>query len=55
MRIIVFILSIIIFIKTLSYGIFELKETNRSGGTCVIIVSIISLILPNLMVYIRGV
>lgn len=53
MRIIVFILSIIIFIKTLSYGLFELKGKNKLGGTYVVIVSIISLILPNLMVYIR--
>ena len=55
MKVLVLILSIIIFIKTLSYGIFELKEKNKSGGTFVIIVSIISLVLPNLVIFINGV
>ena len=54
MKILVLILSIIVFIKTLSYGIFELKEKNKLGGTCVIIVSIISLLLPNLILYFYG-
>lgn len=54
MKILVLILSIIVFIKTLSYGIFELKEKNKLGGTCVIIISVISLVLPNLMVYFKG-
>ena len=54
MKILVLILSIIVFIKTLSYGIFELKEKNKLGGTCVIIVSIISLVLPNLIIYFNG-
>lgn len=54
MKILVLILSLIVFIKTLSYGIFELKEKNKLGGTCVIIVSIISLVLPNLIVYFSG-
>ncbi len=31
MKILVIILSIIIFIKTVSYGIYELKEKNKSG------------------------
>ncbi|MDO5556191.1 MAG: DUF3953 domain-containing protein [Clostridia bacterium] len=56
MKILVFILSSIIFTKTLSYGIFEIKkEKNKTGGIVVIFVSIASLILPNLMVYIRGI
>lgn len=55
MRILVIILSIIIFIKTLSYGIYELKDENRFGGFTVISLAIISLILPNVIIYIRGV
>lgn len=55
MKILVFIISIIIFIRTLSYSIFEIKEKNKSGGIIVIIVSIISLLLPNIMVYLKGV
>ena len=56
MHFLVIILSIIIFIKTASYGIYELKEnTNKSGGTVVICIAVISLILPNVVLYFRGV
>lgn len=55
MRILVIILSIIIFIKTLSYGIYELKDENKLGGFTVISLAVISLILPNVIVCIRGV
>lgn len=56
MKLLVLILSIIIFIKTTSYGIYELKENNnKSGGTVVISIAVLSLILPNLVVCIRGI
>ncbi len=55
MRILVIILSIIIFIKTVSYGIYELKDKNKLGGITVIVIATLSLILPNLMILIRGV
>lgn len=55
MKILVLILSILIFIKTLSYGIYEIKENNKSGGIAVIAFSIVSLIFPNVMIYIRGI
>lgn len=56
MFIIIIILSIIIFLKTLNYGIFEIKKnSNTIGGITVIILAIISLIFPNIMVYIRGI
>lgn len=55
MNFLVIILSIIIFLKTLSYGIYEIKEKNKSGGITVIIVSVFSLVLPYLMVYLREV
>lgn len=52
----IIILSIWIFMKTLSYGIFEIKNnSNKPGGITIIIVSIISLIYPIIMVYIRGI
>lgn len=54
MKIVVAILSVIIFIKTLSYGIYEFKSKNKSGGVCVILFAILSLILPNIVVLIRG-
>lgn len=55
MKILVAVLSLIIFIKTVSYGVYELKEENKYGGIAVIVVATIALILPNVMVYIRGV
>lgn len=54
LKFLVIILSILIFIKTLSYGIFEIKENNKCGGITVIILSIVSLTLPNIMVWLRG-
>ena len=55
MRILVIILSIMIFMKTLSYGIYELKEKNKPGGITAISLAILSLVLPNVVVYIRGI
>ncbi|MBQ3146022.1 MAG: hypothetical protein IJB90_05710 [Clostridia bacterium] len=55
MRVLVIILSIIIFIRTISYGLFEFKDNNKSGGIAVIIIGVTALILPNLVVYIRGI
>ena len=56
MKFLVLILSIIIFIKTTSYGLYELKENkNKSGGITVIAIAVISLFLPNVVVYIRGI
>jgi len=56
MKFLVLILSIIIFIKTTSYGFYELKENNnKSGGIIVIVFAVISLILPNVVVFFRGI
>ena len=56
MKFLVIILSIIIFIKTTSYGIYELRENNnKSGGIVFISFGIISLILPNVVVCFRGI
>lgn len=55
MKVLVIILSIIIFIKTVSYGIYELKDKNKLGGIAVIVIATFGLILPNLMVLIRGI
>lgn len=52
----IIILAIWIFMKTLSYGIFEIKNnSNKPGGITIIIISLISLIYPIIMVYIRGI
>ena len=56
MHFLVIILSVVIFIKTTSYGLYELKENNnKSGGIVVIGISTVSLILPNLVVLFRGI
>ena len=47
MQILVIILTIIVFTKTLSYGIYELNVNNKLGGITVIVFSIISLIKLN--------
>jgi len=55
MGVVVVLLSIWIFIKTLFYGIYEIKNnSNKPGGITIILISIISLIFPNIMIYIRG-
>jgi len=55
LRALVIILSIIIFIRSISYGIFEIKDKNKSGGITVIFIAIIALVFPNLVVYLKGV
>lgn len=55
MFLLVLILSVICFSKTISYGIFEIKKnSNLYGGICLIAISFITLILPSIMVYLRG-
>ncbi len=55
MKILVIILSVLIFVKTVSYGIYEIKENNKTGGIFVIIIAIISLIFPNIMVFTKNI
>ena len=56
MKIVIIILSIIIGIKTVSYGIYEINENkNTFGGIFVIALAAISTILPNVVVYIKGI
>ena len=53
MNIIILLLSIWIFFKTTSYGAFEYQENNNKlGGVIVFILSSISLILPNAVIFI---
>ena len=56
MKILIIILSIIIFLKTTSYGIHELKENNNKiGGITVISIATLALILPNTIIYFIGI
>lgn len=54
MPVIIFLISLLVFIKSISYAIFEIKNNNnRIGGISVIVISIVSLILPTVMSIIR--
>ncbi len=45
MKIIVIILSLYIFFKTLYYGIYEIKQNNQIPGISIIVLSVILLII----------
>lgn len=52
---IIFIISLWIFVKTLTYGIYEIKQnSNTIGGITTIVLAALSLILPNVVIYING-
>lgn len=54
MNIIVLFLSIWIFFKTVAYGVYEYQENNNKiGGVIIFILSSISLLLPNAVVFIN--
>lgn len=55
MAIVIFILSVWIFVRTLSYGIYEIKQnSNTIGGIITIVFAVSSLIFPNIIIYING-
>lgn len=52
---IIFFISLWIFIRTLTYGIYEIKQnSNTIGGITTIVFATLSLILPNIIVYFTG-
>lgn len=54
MWIVILIVSIYVFLKTIGYGYFELKKNNNKvAGTIIIIFSFLSLILPAVVTVIR--
>ncbi len=54
MRILFFFISLAIFFKTVGYGVYEFKNNNNKfGGTFIFIISIITIIFFNIMVYLR--
>ncbi len=56
MKFVILILSIFVAIKTISYGIYELKtNSNITAGITIIIIAVISSILPNVVIYINGI
>lgn len=55
MQIFIGILSIVIFIKTFSYGLYEFKNyKNKTAGITLFFFSILSLVSTNLIVFFRG-
>lgn len=56
MQILIGILSVMIFMKTFSYGLYELKNyKNKTAAITLFIFSILSLISSNLIVFFRGI
>lgn len=53
MKIVVLVLTLFIFYKTLAYGIFEYRENNKFGAIVIYILSVITLIAPNVLIYFR--
>lgn len=54
MKSIAVIINIFMFLKTIAYAIFEMKQkNNKSGGVAIIIVCTITFILFNILLYIR--
>lgn len=51
--IIIFIIATVIMIKTIGYGIFEIKEKNKFGGSLVVFISVISYLLFIIMMYLE--
>lgn len=49
-NIVFLIITSYILLRTLAYGIYELKEkNNKTGGICIIILSFFSIIFSNIM------
>lgn len=56
MRFFILILSFLVLIKTISYGVYEIKtNSNIISGITIIIIAVISSILPNVIIYINGI
>ncbi len=54
MYILIFLISLLVFLKTLGYAIYEIRENaNKLGGIATIVLSTIALFLPTIMYIIR--
>ena len=50
------IISLCIFIRTISYGIFEIKTNNNTvAGIVTFIIAIIGLVFPNIVIWVNGI
>lgn len=54
MKIITIIFTICVFIRTVSYAMFEMKkQNNKKGAAAIIVIAVISLVLPNVFMWMR--
>lgn len=54
MRIVIGLLSLFVFFKTLYYGIYEFKQNqNKIAGFSIIVLAIVCLIVPNILIVLR--
>jgi len=53
MRFFIFILSVFVFIKTVSYGIYEYKSHNKISAIIIYLIALISSLFPNIILYFR--
>lgn len=52
-NVIFFIITIYILLRTIAFGLYELKEkNNKTGGICVIAFSSFSVLLSNIIIWI---
>ena len=50
------IIYLCIFIRTISYGIFEIKTNNNTfAGIVTFIIAIIGLVFPNIVIWVNGI
>lgn len=55
MNYLILAISIYVFSRTISYGIYEIKKnSNFYGGITIIVIAILCLVYPNLLIYFRG-
>lgn len=49
------VFTILIFIKTVSYGIYEIKTNNNTiGGIVTFLIALIGLVFPNIIIWFYG-
>ena len=54
MKVLTVFFSILVFVRTVSYAIYEInKGKNKKGGVAIIIIAFISIILPNIFIWIK--
>lgn len=56
MILIFIIISLCIFIRTISYGIYEIKKNNNTfAGIVTFIIALIGFIFPNIIILVNGI